>query len=345
MYTTPPKKLSIIYILEILQRHSDENHRLTQKQIGDLLRSEYGLEIDRKAISRNLCDLIDAGYPLDYTERLRDNKGDAGSMMTDLYYVHDFTDAELHLLIDSVLFSRHIPWRQCDDLVGKLERLSSKHFRSHSRHVRPLDDRFSPNAQLFTTIEVLDEAISKGRQVMFTYNEYGTDLKLHPRIAEDGAPRRYIINPYQIAATNGRYYLICNYDKYDNVANYRIDRITDITLLDTPVKPLQQVKGLENGLNLPRHMAEHVYMYTGASAQVTFRAARTLLNEIIDWFGSEVSFSNETADAVTVRVRVNLMAMRFWALQYARQICILAPTDLAEAVKSDLREALAQYSI
>lgn len=84
--------------------------------------------------------------------------------------------------------------------------------------------------------------------------------------------RRYIINPYQIAAINGRYYLICNYDKYDNVANYRLDRITDIEILPVPVKPMKKVKGLENGLNLPKHMAEHIYMFTGESAAVTFRA-------------------------------------------------------------------------
>lgn len=39
-----------------------------------------------------------------------------------------------------------------------------------------------------------------------------------------------------------------------------------------PVKPMKKVKGLENGLNLPKHMAEHIYMFTGESAAVTFRA-------------------------------------------------------------------------
>ena len=56
-------------------------------------------------------------------------------------------------------------------------------------------------------------------------------------------PREYTVNPYQIAAANGRYYLICNYDKYDDVANYRLDRITDIKLLDTPAKPARKVRG------------------------------------------------------------------------------------------------------
>ena len=49
------------------------------------------------------------------------------------------------------------------------------------------------------------------------------DKKLHPRKSEP-----YIINPYQMVAVNDKYYLICNVDKYDNVAHFRVDRITDI---------------------------------------------------------------------------------------------------------------------
>ena len=159
-----------------------------------------------------------------------------------------------------------------------------------------MPDTEPQNKQLFYTIEMLDKAIIKGRQVAFYYNEYHTDMKMYPRENEKGEKRRYIINPYQIAAINGRYYLICNYDKYDNVANYRLDRITDIEILPVPVKPMKKVKGLENGLNLPKHMAEHIYMFTGESAAVTFRAKKYLVSEIIDWFGKDIKFSDETED-------------------------------------------------
>lgn len=147
---------------------------------------------------------------------------------------------------------------------------------------------------------------------------------------------------YQIAAINGRYYLICNYDKYDNVANYRLDRITDIEILPVPVKPMKKVKGLENGLNLPKHMAEHIYMFTGESATVTFRAKKYLVSEIIDWFGKDIKFSDETEDEVTVRVMVNLEAMRKWALQNVVHVKILSPGKLVDMVKEDIKKASEQ---
>ncbi len=39
MYAKQPKKLLIVNILDILRRYSDENHRLSQREIGDLLRA------------------------------------------------------------------------------------------------------------------------------------------------------------------------------------------------------------------------------------------------------------------------------------------------------------------
>ena len=66
----------------------------------------------------------------------------------------------------------------------------------------------------------------------------------HPRKNSAGEAREYIVNPYQMAAVNGRYYLIGNYDKYEDVAHYRLDRIADIRVLDTPAKPARKVRGL-----------------------------------------------------------------------------------------------------
>ena len=50
------------------------------------------------------------------------------------------------------------------------------------------------------------------------------------------------MNPYQMVAANGRYYLIGNIDKYDNVTFYRIDRISAVEILEEPVKPMEEIE-------------------------------------------------------------------------------------------------------
>lgn len=71
MYTKQPKKMIIINILDILRKYTDENHKLSQKEIQDMLHSEYNMKVDRKAVKRNLMNLIDFGYEIEYSETVR----------------------------------------------------------------------------------------------------------------------------------------------------------------------------------------------------------------------------------------------------------------------------------
>ena len=351
MYSKP-KKLIIMNILDILKKYTDEDHRLSQKEIAEILQTEYDMKVDRKAIKRNLMNLIEFGFEIEYSQSIRmielkNEKGEKelveSEILSDFYLVRDFTDAELRLLVDSLLFSKHIPYSQCKELIEKIEGLSNRYFKNKVKHICNLPENLPHNKELFYTIEMLDEAIENGRQVSFKYNQYGTDKKLHPRKSSSGEDRIYVINPYQMVATNGRYYLVCNYDKYDNIANYRVDMITDIKLLDSHAKPKKQVRGLEAGLDLPKHMAEHIYMFSDETVRVKFIAKKYIVGEIIDWFGKDVKFSDEKEDEVTAEVKVSAMAMKFWALQYAPHITVTEPKTLREEIGTELRNAAERY--
>lgn len=343
MYTVQPKKMLIINILDILKKYTDASHRLSQKDILELLMSEYNMKAERKAVKNNLMNLIDFGYPISYSEIKRQGKNGEEIVYTDWYMEHEFDDSELRLIIDSLLFYKNLPYSQCKKLINKLEGLSSTYFHSKVKHIVTLPDDKPANDQIFYTIDVLDEAISKRKQVSFEYNSFSTDRKLHPRKREDGTVREYIVNPYQLAAANGRYYLICNYDKYDNVSHYRVDRISNIRLLDTQAKPMKQVHGLENGFNLPKHLAEHIYMFTGDTVHVKFKARKYILNDIIDWFDRNAKFSEESDEWITVDVDVNETAMHKWALQYAEHIVVIKPENLRNSVYEGLKNSLKLY--
>ena len=189
----------------------------------------------------------------------------------------------------------------------------------------------------------LDEAIEGGKKVKFHYSDFNLKLEREKRI-HYGKPAEYIINPYQMVASNGRYYLIGNYDKFDNVSHYRIDRIIDIEIIDEPVKPMKKVNGLKNGLDLPKHMAEHIYMYCGESVKVKFRTDKDIINDIVDWFGTAIKFSNETEETVDVSVKVNENAMFHWAMQYGTYVEVLEPHSLREKLADAVRAMNEKYS-
>ena len=319
MYEKQPKKMLIMNILEILKRYTDEDHRLSQKDIADILKREYDMVADRKAIRRNINDLMDFGYEIEYSETIRmmpvkDDKGkdvidkktgkkvmEENYIWSDFYLVRDFTDSELRLLIDGLLFSRHIPYSQCKSLVKKLEGLSNIYFKSRVGYISKLPDDKSDNAQLFYNIEMLDEAISKKRKVTFKYLDFGTDKKQHVKKQEDGSDRVYLVSPYQMAAREGKYYLICNYDKYNDVSNYRLDRITDIQITDERAKPFSKLEWSDGqNLNLSEYMKKHPYMYSSEDLRVTFRITLPMISDIIDMFGNDVRFYDDQNLALTV---------------------------------------------
>jgi len=321
----PPKKLSILFILEILKRETNAEHRLSQQEIIQILKRDYFMDAERKSIARNINDLIDAGYDIIYDEG---------------YYLNnrEFEYSELRLLIDSVLFSKNIPAKQCKSLLKKVTGLTDRHFNARVKHISTMPNTPINNRQIFFTIEILDEAISQGKKVSFWYNEFRTDKKLHRK-----KESRYVVSPYQIAATNGRYYLICCTDKYDNVAHYRLDHMEGAQIMEENAKPISEVKGMEHGLDLPKHMAEHIYMFSGESKRVVFRAKLSAVDQIIDWFGTEISFFNETDTTVDVSVRVNESAMFCWLLQYGTSCEVLSPPTLREKVKNAVNEIAKKY--
>ena len=350
MYAKQPKKLLILNILDILRKYSDEDHRLSQKDIGQLLRTQYGMSADRKAIKRNLTDLMECGFDIEYTEKVRSmpdprtGKPEENVILTDFYLVRDFTDGELRLLIDGLLFSQHLPYSQCKALVEKLEGLSSVYFRSRVAHISKMPEDQTNNRQLFLNIELLDEAISKKRKVSFHYLEYHTDKRQYPRTRSDGRVREYTVSPYQMAAKEGRYYLICNYDRYDNIANYRLDRICDLKVLDAPARPfssLPQAGG--QGLDLSEYMRRHVYMYASGNSRAKLWVSRAIVSDVIDLFGQDVTFSDEDEEGACVTVYANEMSVEQFAKSFAPNAAILEPAHLREKVKGMLENTLKLY--
>ena len=178
-----PKKLALIRIWQIFHKYSDYDHPLTQDDIAEHLESDYGIVIERKAISRNISLLKEAGVDIESRR--------AGSYLES----REFEDSELKLLIDGVLCSQHINPRHSSDLIEKLCGLSNKYFRSHVKNIHSVGDwNKTENKALFYNIEMVDTAIEEGKQLQYDYNKYGLDKKLHKSSFQRVTPYQLILH-------------------------------------------------------------------------------------------------------------------------------------------------------
>ncbi len=320
-----PKKLALLREMQVLLKYSDPEHSLTQEEIAGYLREEYGLEIERKAISRNLSTLREAGFDI-VSDRV-------GSYVN----TRDFTDAELRILIDGVLSSKHISPRYSKDLIEKLCSLSSKFFRSHVKHIHAVGDwDKTDNPEVFLNIEIIDEAIEHKKQIRFDYNKYGADKKLHKS-------RTHTASPYQLILHNQRYYLMARNEYWKNMAYYRLDRITHMEMIDEKLAPVTTIDGFEDGINYKTLSTALPYMFTDTPERVEFLTSEILLDQVIDWFGKDVRIEKATDDLYRVTVVVSPMAMEHWAMQYAGYVTVTSPETLVASIRKRLNQAVKEY--
>ena len=90
-------------------------------------------------------------------------------------------------------------------------------------------------------------------------------------------------------------------------------------------------------------MDKHVYMFSGENVMAVFRANKSLISDIIDMFGKEVRFSEESDDAITVTVNVNELAMEQFAKAFTPWVEVIKPVALRERMIKNLNKGLEKY--
>lgn len=322
------KKSSILYILEILQKYTDKDHSLNYSQIREKLSDLYDITLERKTIARDIDILIEKGYDII-------KRGNYGVHLG----CREFEEGELLFLTDAIYSSRSMPTRYAKELVDKLTRDYSIYEKKKYKYLEKIDDGSrASNRQLFYTIEVLNEAIEQGKKVEFQYNSYGLDKKLSPK--KDG--KKYIINPYYMVNNHGKYYLVCNYDKYDNLANYKIECISNIKIVDDPVRPVKSLPGQEH-FSIKNYMQEHIYMVAGKTIFAKIKVDNEeRVNDIISWFGDKITLS-KTENGIFADLSVNEDSLIYWALQYGDHVEIVAPKETREKMIDTLNRMIEKY--
>ncbi len=320
-----PKKLALIRVGQILREYSDEKHPLTQEDIAYYLKKDYGIVIERKAISRNISLLKEAGMEIE--------SGRVGSYVVS----REFEDSELHMLIDSVLCSRHITANYSRDLIKKLCALSNKYFKAGIKNVYSVEEwNKTENPNLFLNIDLIDAAIENGRQLRYDYNKYGIDKKLYKTSS-------HVVSPYRMLLHNQRYYLMAYSEQWERMVFHRLDRITNMEQTDNPAKKLQNIPGYEKGIDYRDLASARPYLYGDKAERIGLVADAKIVDQMIDWFGKEIKIESMNAEKVKVSLLASPKAMEHWAMQYIDYVEVVSPESLRNRIKQMLTDALQKY--
>ena len=325
MSSLEPKKLALIRIWQILLKHSDCDHPLTQEEIIKYLDRDYGIQMERKAIGKNISDLREAGFDIGSCRE--------GSFIES----RDFEDSELRLLIDCVLQSKYITAKHSKDLIEKLCSLSNKYFRSHIKNIYSVNDwSKTDNCSLFYSIDIIDEAIESGKQVKYDYNKYGIDKKLHRSSVQR-------VSPYQLILHNQRYYLMGYSDIWKSITFHRLDRISNICISDKGIVPITSIKGYEKGIDYKKIASAMPYMYADTPERIEMVADTIIVDQIVDWFGKDVKMTELDKDKVRVELIASPNAMEHWAMQYLNHVVVTKPEFLQARIKESIENAIKKY--
>jgi len=320
------KTLIAIYILEILEKHSSYTKRLSQENIITFLENEYNLSFSRRALHEYIKVLKKEGYIA----------GERG-----VYKINDFTDAEVRVLIDGILFSKTLSEDAAKELINKLKNLSSVNLKDRIKHVYYLKDMTrTSNDNMYEIIDKLDDAINSKKKVKITQGKYDVNGNLIEK-------NKKIISPYYIVTHKSLYYLICNSERDNNlnsIENRKIDKIIDVEVLKEKSNLLEDMEKYKNKpFNLAEYMNEHIYMFSGDSARIKIKVKKNSMDCIIDWFGKNYDMVIEDGDYVIISVVANVNATYYWALQYGGCVEILKPLELREKIKMGLESVLEKY--
>lgn len=307
-------KLKPFYIMKILMEQTDEQHPITVNELIEELR-KYEISAERKSIYADIEMLIEFGLDI-ICQKGRANQYFIGA--------RDFELPELKLLVDAVQSSRFITYKKSEELISKLEKLTSVHEAQElHRHVVISDQIKTMNESIYYNVNDINKAIQENKQIRFKYFDYNLDKQVEYRRDGDW----YYASPYAFTWDDDNYYMIAFYERYEDISNFRVDRMTSIEVIDED----RVFEGECQDFNVADYSKKIFRMFSGETEKVKLQFDNSLINVVIDRFGKEVEIQQVDQDAFVIEVDVVATnTFLSWIFMFGDKVKIVEPLSLKE---------------
>ena len=323
------QKIKLLKLMELLRQETDELHALSTNEICSRL-SAIGISCERRTLAKDIALLNEQGFEV-MSCRVGKEKG---------YYIADrsFSIPELKILIDAVQAANFITENKSAELIKKIAALGGSHQADILQsNLVCFNTRKHTNETIYYSVGYLEDAIQQKNKVLFRY----FDLNEHGEKVYRREGHRYVVEPVALVFHEDNYYIVVYSAKHDSTANYRIDRMDSVEIIDEPVSP--KALALRNEV---AGYTERVFkMYGGQPVDIVIEFDDKLIGVVYDKFGEHTKMirTHEHTCVATVKVQVS-PTFWGWLFQFGKQMRILSPSTLIEEHRSMIKGFIADAS-
>lgn len=310
------KNIAVFYIYKILENDSDTEHKLTQKEIVEKLSSEYGIVLERKAVSR----LIDALMQID-PNIVKQKRG--GIYMEQ----RTFEPCELFFLLDSVYYDNQLPQKHARQMINKLISLGSISFREQCQKQYEDDIVSRPkSSELLLYLEIVNEAIRDKVKVEITIGE-----------------KSIKVCPLGMALKHGQYWLVTfsKSEKNTGESFFPIALIDNIKMTEEKmnISPEERIRNLR--LYLRRK--DSGYSMLSNMAKVGVKVKNLWAGKFDEMFGKNYFIEKENEKEFIAQVYCEQKQIANWCIENYNYAELVYPECLRKQIIFNLQKCLKRY--
>ena len=320
-----------IYILNVLKKYSDEQHKMKAAEIVRKVQEIYDIEIDPRTVRRNI-NLLKYKLNYDISTYEENKKG---------YYITrdpdtDFEPGEIRAIIDTFSYGSYITPTIGKNIIHKCKNLQNIYENDKLKNYKIYaNDTKTDNMEVIKNIEDIAEAIRNLNKIQFEYWKYEITNQLEKVIVSK--PK---VAPYAIVYNKQEFYLIGIKEGQDQFYYYRLDRIKNIKQLDEK----RTLKKTEREI---KEFAEStVEMFGGEKEEVEAVCSRILLNAVLDEFGKNITIQKIDGDDENFKLILdtNIIGFQMWAMRNIDLVEVVKPISLRNEMKKIIEDAQKRYN-
>lgn len=324
------QKVKILYLLDILEKYSDEEHPINAVQICELL-GQSGIYAERKSIYSDIEKLRLKGYDIIFTKVPK-----TGFFLAE----RPLELAEVRLLTDAVQAAGFITRKKSLELTDKLKQFVSVYQAQELASQIYIDHRKkAANEEIYYTIDALHRAIAGGKKTELKYDRF--EVKSGIRTLRE---KTFVISPYAMMWWGDRYYVVANNEKYDDLMHLRIDRIKKITVLDEDSRPFCEVSEYRDVFDTADYASKIFNAFGGETVTVTLRCKNETADAMADLFGSSIVMRPSDTGHFTFNVKAAMsLGLVQSLMQFGADIEVLSPDCLRNQIAEKSRQLCSLY--